>query len=193
MLMDDELLEAARRAGARAADAQHDADVAKADYHEAIRRLQLSGATMREIAAVLGLSHQRVQQIIDAKGGSRRWRRRRPPATALLACSFCGTEQHKTKRLVAGPGVYICGRCVEEARLLARRGADSRSPATRRLVLISRRDALQCGFCGKDRADIAQLVTTSDVDTTDAKYGKPGTASICNDCLDLCDEIVKQS
>ena len=28
-------------------------------------------------------------------------------------CSFCGKHQKDVKRLVAGPGVYICDECVE--------------------------------------------------------------------------------
>ena len=30
-----------------------------------------------------------------------------------LKCSFCGKAQDKVKRLVAGPGVYICEECIE--------------------------------------------------------------------------------
>lgn len=30
-----------------------------------------------------------------------------------LHCSFCGKEQEAVKRLVAGPGVYICDECIE--------------------------------------------------------------------------------
>ena len=30
-----------------------------------------------------------------------------------LHCSFCGKEQDAVKRLVAGPGVYICDECIE--------------------------------------------------------------------------------
>jgi len=30
-----------------------------------------------------------------------------------LHCSFCGKEQDVVKRLVAGPGVYICDECIE--------------------------------------------------------------------------------
>ncbi len=30
-----------------------------------------------------------------------------------LCCSFCGKPQSQVKRLVAGPGVYICDECVE--------------------------------------------------------------------------------
>ncbi|MCL6581825.1 MAG: ATP-dependent Clp protease ATP-binding subunit ClpX, partial [Firmicutes bacterium] len=30
-----------------------------------------------------------------------------------LKCSFCGKAQDQVKRLVAGPGVYICDECIE--------------------------------------------------------------------------------
>ena len=30
-----------------------------------------------------------------------------------LKCSFCGKNQDQVKRLVAGPGVYICDECIE--------------------------------------------------------------------------------
>lgn len=30
-----------------------------------------------------------------------------------LKCSFCGKPQDQVKRLVAGPGVYICDECIE--------------------------------------------------------------------------------
>jgi ATP-dependent Clp protease ATP-binding subunit ClpX len=31
----------------------------------------------------------------------------------LLECSFCGKTQKQTKRLIAGPGVYICDACIQ--------------------------------------------------------------------------------
>ncbi|GAV31607.1 ATP-dependent Clp protease ATP-binding subunit ClpX [Coriobacteriaceae bacterium EMTCatB1] len=30
-----------------------------------------------------------------------------------LRCSFCGKPQHQVRKLIAGPGVYICDECVE--------------------------------------------------------------------------------
>jgi ClpX C4-type zinc finger len=32
--------------------------------------------------------------------------------TGLLTCSFCGKSQKKVKKLIAGPGVYICDECI---------------------------------------------------------------------------------
>lgn len=33
--------------------------------------------------------------------------------TALLKCNFCGKSQKQVRKLIAGPGVYICDECVE--------------------------------------------------------------------------------
>ena len=33
--------------------------------------------------------------------------------TKQLKCSFCSKTQDQVKRLIAGPGVYICDECVE--------------------------------------------------------------------------------
>ena len=30
-----------------------------------------------------------------------------------LKCSFCGKSQDQVRKLVAGPGVYICDECIE--------------------------------------------------------------------------------
>ena len=34
-------------------------------------------------------------------------------ANELLKCSFCGKTQKQVKKLIAGPGVYICDECIE--------------------------------------------------------------------------------
>jgi hypothetical protein len=36
-----------------------------------------------------------------------------PTPSKTLYCSFCGKSQHHVKKLIAGPGVYICDECVE--------------------------------------------------------------------------------
>ena len=45
----------------------------------------------------------------------------RPPVEAqhdlspptILYCSFCGKSQHKVRKLIKGPGVFICDECVD--------------------------------------------------------------------------------
>src|SRR3982751_2872428 len=31
----------------------------------------------------------------------------------ILRCSFCGKSQNEVKKLIAGPGVYICNECID--------------------------------------------------------------------------------
>ena len=31
----------------------------------------------------------------------------------LLKCSFCGKSQKQVKKLIAGPGVYVCDECID--------------------------------------------------------------------------------
>ena len=31
----------------------------------------------------------------------------------LVKCSFCGKTQKQVKKLIAGPGVYICDECID--------------------------------------------------------------------------------
>jgi hypothetical protein len=77
LTLDDDILGEAKQARDRLIAAQHEVDQARGDYHHAIRRLCAAGGSMREIAEALGLSHQRVHQIVDE--GTRRLWLRRPP------------------------------------------------------------------------------------------------------------------
>jgi len=54
MPLDSGLLGQARTAKARAIDTERDAEVARAEFHRAIRRLQLAGGSLREIAEEFG-------------------------------------------------------------------------------------------------------------------------------------------
>jgi len=65
MGLDQELVREAERTKEQLAVAQHAADRAKVDYHQAIRRLHAAGGSLREIAEAFRMSHQRVHQIIN--------------------------------------------------------------------------------------------------------------------------------
>ena len=32
--------------------------------------------------------------------------------TRSVKCSFCGKSQENVKKIIAGPGVYICDECI---------------------------------------------------------------------------------
>jgi hypothetical protein len=67
MTIDEAALAEARKAQDRLLELQRDAERARVDYHHEIRRLHAAGGSLREIADALGLSHQRVHQIVDAE------------------------------------------------------------------------------------------------------------------------------
>ena len=48
---------------------------------------------------------------------------KRGGAANLLSCSFCGKGQDQIKKLVAGPGVFICNECVHLCDTILREGA----------------------------------------------------------------------
>jgi hypothetical protein len=189
--VNDELLAEARQAQERLIDAERDADVARAEFYRAVRRLHLHGASLRELAASLGLSHQRVHQIVEEAGGSRRWVRRpesRRPDPLLLACSFCGKQQKQVRKLIAGPGVYICDLCID----VAENAISSGQPADTELgtmdALPAHETRLKCSFCGKHRGQVSGMAFISAVtlERTSA------SAAICSECLVLCNEIITE-
>jgi ClpX C4-type zinc finger len=159
-MLDEEALGAVRKAMKVVADRAHDLEVAEAGLHHAIRVLHATGGSLQEIASAVGLSRQRIHQIVKASGGvpGRRWRK-----TGALICSFCDRRDHEVAKLIAGPGVYICDRCVR----------------TSRTQLGQLRDGtVTCSFCGKLATQRAM---------TQRNGGSP---RVCGECLDLCDEIL---
>jgi hypothetical protein len=78
MGLDRQLLEEAKRVRDRLLDLRHQTEQAQSDFEHAVRRLHASGGSLREIAENLGLSHQRVHQIVgmddaeESPGGGRR-------------------------------------------------------------------------------------------------------------------------
>lgn len=164
------LLEQARAAGARLAEAERAALLARADYHTAIRRLHLAGAPLREIASGLALSHQRVQQIVSAAGGSwwQVWRRR---GARDAVCTWCERPPAEVAKLIAGPKVYICDDCVQAAERTI-----TGKPARAGLTRVEGRGRKRCSFCRKKAASDRPLVA--------------GPANVCADCLRVCREIL---
>jgi hypothetical protein len=188
--VNDDLLAEARLAQEQLIDAERDLEVARAEFHRAVRRLHLRGSSLREVATVLGLSHQRVHQIVEEAGGSRRWVRGRDGRSGLpkphLECSFCGKPQKEVRKLIAGPHAFICDGCVT----LAEAVISSGQPASTALGSINAVPEhvthLRCCFCGKDRRQAPGLAAMpAGTGRTTREF-----AVICSECLALCDEII---
>lgn len=186
MVLDDGLLRGAERARDRLIALQHDAEQAQVSYQHSIRRLHASGGSMREIADALGLSYQRVHQIIDVSTGKGAVK----PSKIDGYCSFCGAKNAEVRKLIAGPGVLICDRCVDLADEVVAEGGQRSNELTLLAALDLDSPKAHCSFCGK-RRDRVSSMAQAPLRPGVGKYAKrdPGVR-ICNDCLKLCDEIL---
>jgi ATP-dependent protease Clp ATPase subunit len=101
-------------------------------------------------------------------------------AGSLLSCSFCGKNQKQVKKLIAGPSAYICDGCMRRVHtVLAAPGRTASTPIARIQQVGDEPEAGQCSFCGKPRYRVAAMASA-------------GTTRMCNECLELCDEIVSE-
>jgi len=168
--LNPDLLERARRTGTDLGEADRRALLARAEYHTAIRRLHLTGGSLREIADALSLSHQRIQQIVDGSGGTwwrKAWRTRGTMRDAV--CTWCGRPPSEVGKLVAGPKIYICDDCANTAAREMARMKDAR-PGLR----AARR---RCSFCSRFGTGGRTVVAGSH-------------ANVCDECLKLCREFM---
>ena len=173
MVLDPDLLDKAKTAGAGLTAAEREVLLARAEYHTAVRRLHLAGGALREIAQTLSISHQRVQQIVSGAGGSwwtRIWRTRQIGPDAV--CTWCTRPPSEMSKLIAGPRVYICEACVVAAERTA--GGRHASPFVRRKEKSA---TMRCAFCGHRARRDRALVTAA-------------AGHVCTDCLRVCREIL---
>jgi ClpX C4-type zinc finger len=109
-----------------------------------------------------------------------RYSGRVPGSGDLLACSFCGKNQKQVKKLIAGPGVYICDLSIRDVHaVIAEPGRTASTPIATIYQVSDEGGAEQCSFCGKPRDQVAAMASAGD-------------ARICNECLVLCDEILSE-
>src|SRR5262245_25880190 len=171
MTVNEQLLGKAREESERFAAADRAAQLARADYHTAVRRLHLGGASLREVAQALGMSHQRAQQIVSSAGGTwwqRVWRTRSARRDAV--CTFCGRPPSEVEKLIAGPNVFICDACVALAEGVTKKYA------TRGAMKAASRLA-RCSFCSRLKRANRPVVASAD-------------AYVCGDSLKICREIL---
>jgi ribosomal protein L37AE/L43A len=102
-----------------------------------------------------------------------------------LACSFCGRPQRKTRKLIAGPGIYICEKCVDTAEAVIHSGQATETALGPLRSVPGNMTQQRCSFCGKRRHQVTGLAVSAG-----NSAGKlAGDAAICAECLILCREI----
>ena len=85
--VDEKLLADARQAREQLTHAERAAEAARARFRDAVHRLVARGSRSGEVAAVLGLSHEQLDALVQAAGGAGHEDRAGPPGMDL-ACSF---------------------------------------------------------------------------------------------------------
>src|SRR5687767_9824772 len=143
---DESLLQAAALRD-RVAGLVHELDRLRTELREAVAHLAEAGVPDEAIAAATGIHPRKVDRLGRAQ--------------ALITCGFCGASAEESLKMVAGPGVYICDRCVA--------AGEVRTPTSE-----------VCSFCGKGAVEVTGVHVAPD-----------GRAVICDQCLHLCTEIVK--
>ena len=86
---------------------------------------------------------------------------RKETTSGLLRCSFCGKSQNEVKKLIAGPGVYICDECIELCNdIIAeeREREDSAKPTLKVPRPVDIKQHLDDYVIGQDRAKKALAV-----------------------------------
>ncbi len=154
---------------------EQNAEQAKVEYHDAIRRLYLAGGTYREISLALGLSHQKIGKIISS--GTPRWLSRcfgkHPKQPRLLNCFICN---QKTTMLIAGLHANICDRCVDHSLALFR---DTRFTGDSNSLCLRHSEKARCSFCAIQQDGISKFAGTEE-------------DRICKECLDLAKVVASK-
>ena len=96
------------------------------EFEDALRSLVAAGATTDEVAEIIPDGASWLHHVAGT-------------SDRTLDCSFCLRPQRQVRKLIAGPGVYICDDCV---------GRLQRAMNTK-AALVQR-----CSFCGQKRASV---------------------------------------
>ncbi|MBX9771126.1 MAG: hypothetical protein K2X29_07130 [Candidatus Obscuribacterales bacterium] len=134
-------------------------DGAKQDYSEAVRDMHKHGMSYREIAVRLGVSHQRIHQLVDqGRKKERSWIRL---VDYNLKCSFCGLSNQEVSKLVAGSKIFICDVCADNCSAVVQ---TKKSIKTKNAHFkpLEEAAALSCSFCAKPSRSKTAVVGTSD-------------------------------
>jgi ATP-dependent protease Clp ATPase subunit len=85
------------------------------------------------------------------------------------------------RKLIAGRSKHICNECIDRAHtVLAAVGNVASTPiATVRQLSDDADRAKRCSFCGRQRRQVVAVASTA-------------RARICNECIELCDEIISE-
>lgn len=109
-MLNPALLAAARRRQDELGSVENRLSSARARYVRAVLNLHLAGATLREIAGALNISHQRVHQIVTKESRTIQAGLRR--RSSSVSCALCDAPEGPRRLLLHGPRHCVCSECV---------------------------------------------------------------------------------
>src|SRR6266542_965967 len=90
-----------------------------------------------------------------------------------LLCSFCGKSQRQVKKLIAGPGVYICDECIDLCNEII--DEELAAPPSFELESLPKPKEIHAvlnGYVGEDVENILlKLIQAADFDVKKAETG----------------------
>lgn len=105
-----------------------------------------------------------------------------------LACSFCGRAQDQVRKLIAGPGAYVCDACVAQAEGVVASGIGAGTELGQMNAVPEQDGLARCTFCGKRRVQVPGLAALA----AGSAGESPGSVTICAECISLCNEIIEE-
>jgi len=97
--------------------------------------------------------------------------------SVLVKCSFCGKSQKQVKKLIPGPGVYICDECIDLCKDIIHEKFSE--PAEVRIDERPKPLGVKCSFCRRSQKPVKKLIAG------------PGVY-ICDVCINLCNDIIEE-
>ncbi len=92
------------------------------------------------------------------------------------------------RKLIAGPGVYICDECVALAPTVIGSGDPADTEFGTLDAVPAEQAGVRCSFCGKTRVQVEQLAIVPEA----TAQRTSASAVICEACLTLCAEIIEE-
>jgi ATP-dependent protease Clp ATPase subunit len=98
----------------------------------------------------------------------------------IPSCSFCGKNKEQAEVMIGVPQAYICDQCVSRVHaVMAELGGTASTPIATIGQVSAGAGEQRCRFCGKSRHQVAATASAGDT-------------RICNECLELCDEVLSE-
>jgi hypothetical protein len=105
-----------------------------------------------------------------------------------LCCSFCGADRQASRKVISGPGVFICDECVlacvRNGRLPAGQvytACDKKKP-----IAASLPESMNCSFCGRASDGFHEFEIRSVAQLPDLRH------AICSSCIRISIDVLSE-